>query len=495
MSYAVFHENPTIARLLGRPRNVLDVGCGEGQNGAIARQRGARVVGVEGDGAALARAARRLDVALSADLARPGALLAALHEGAPDERFDLAILADVLEHVADPARLLEEVSSLLSDGGHLLVSAPNVAAWPVRAKLLAGRFDYEPSGVLDATHLRFFTRRSLLALLRESGLDVLTTDLTPMLSRAVLRGRLLDRTLPAQGPGRRPAGAADPSAPVDLDRTWLYALYRELGYPIERAGARLAPGLLAFQHVVIARRRPTLGPASLLVGMLTMDEEASVRPMIEAIRRVAPDATILCVDSSTRDRTPEVARELGATVLRQVPARGHGPAMELLLREAERRAELLITLDCDGTYPVDAIPRIRAQLEAGADVVDGSRTASRPAAMPLPNYFANRLFAGAAHALHGAPVVDVHSGMRGYRTSVLRAFDFDGEGDALPVETLLAPIRRGYEVVSLPIDYSERVGASKLRKISGTAWTFVRLASLFRSGERGPARFRRLPRP
>jgi hypothetical protein len=154
----------------------------------------------------------------------------------------------------------------------------------------------------------------------------------------------------------------------------------------------------------------------------------------------------------------------------------------------------LITLDCDGTYPVDAIPRIRARLEAGADVVDGSRTASRPAAMPLPNYFANRLFAGAAHALHGAPVVDVHSGMRGYRTSVLRAFDFEGEGDALPVETLLAPMRRGYEVLSLPIDYTERVGASKLRKLSGTVWTFVRLASLLGSGARGPARFRRLPK-
>jgi SAM-dependent methyltransferase len=489
MTYAVFHENPTIARLLGRPRSVLDVGCGEGQNGAVARRRGARVVGVDADGAALRRAASRLDAVLSVDLARPGALPAALETAAPGERFEVALLADVLEHVADPWRLLAEVVSLLADGGHVIVSVPNVAAWPVRARLLAGRFDYEASGVLDATHLRFFTRRSLLALVDEAGLELLTTDLTPMLSRALLRGPLLAQTSSRERPPRAPAS----DAPVDLDRTWPFALYRELAFPLERAVSRWAPGLAAFQHVVVARRRPTPGPASLVVGMLTMNEEASVRPMIEGIRRVAPDATIVCVDSSTRDRTPELARELGAVVLRQVPARGHGPAMEVLLREAERRAELLVTLDCDGTYPIDAIPRVRSLLEAGADVVDGARTTQRPRAMPLANYFANRVFAGAAHALHGAPVVDVHSGMRGYRTSVLRAFDFDGEGDALPVETLLGPIRRGYEVVSIPIAYEERVGASKLRKLSGTAWTFARLASVFETGERGPARYRRLP--
>jgi SAM-dependent methyltransferase len=495
MSYAVFHENPTIARLLGRPRSALDVGCGEGQNGAIVRRRGAHVVGVDGDGAALRRAARRLDRALSVDLARAGALPRALEDVAPPEGFDLAIVADVLEHVADPERLLREVSASLADGGHVVVSVPNVAAWPVRAKLLAGRFDYEPSGVLDATHLRFFTRRSLLELVRGVGLEVLTTDLTPMLSRAAFRAPLARAAGRKRAPGAlSEEGHVDEPEPEDLDRTWLYALYREFAFPFERRVAHLAPGLAAFQHVVVARRRPAPGPASLVVGMLTMDEEASVEPTLAGIRRVAPDARILCVDSSTRDRTPEIARALGATVLRQVPARGHGPAMELLLREAERTADLLITLDCDGTYPIDAIPRLRALLEAGADVVDGSRTGSRPEAMPFANYFANRVFAGAAHALHGAPVVDVHSGMRGYRTSVLRAFDFDGEGDALPVETLLAPIRRGYEVVSVPIDYAERVGASKLRKLSGTAWTFARLASLFATGARGPARFRRLTR-
>src|SRR5262249_52933053 len=175
------------------------------------------------------------------------------------------------------------------------------------------------------------------------------------------------------------------------------------------------------------------------------DEEESIEAMIGEIRRVAPDAKILCVDSSMRDRTPEIARRLGARVLRQVPPRGHGPAMELLMYEAAAESELLIYLDCDFTYPVDALPVVRRIMEEEAvDVVNCARTRTKPAAMPMPNYVANRTFAAMAHAMHGVPTCDVHSGMRAYRSSVIRAFDFDDEGDALPIDTLLLPVKYGY---------------------------------------------------
>jgi hypothetical protein len=132
------------------------------------------------------------------------------------------------------------------------------------------------------------------------------------------------------------------------------------------------------------------------------------------------------------------------------------------------------------------IPELRRLLEEECvDVVNCARTRAKPAAMPWPNYLANRGFAALAHALHGVPTVDVHSGMRAYRTSVIRAFDFDGEGDALPIDTLLWPVKRGYRVLELPIDYDERVGDSKLRKLAGTAWTFIRLARTLPVGRRG----------
>ncbi|HTJ82055.1 MAG TPA: glycosyltransferase family 2 protein, partial [Polyangiaceae bacterium] len=368
----------------------------------------------------------------------------------------------------------------LEPEGRVAISLPNVAAWTVRAELAAGRFDYTPSGILDRTHLRFFTEKSAVRLVEDAGLEVLDVTHNPMGVRA-LKGPILALTERAEDHERR--GASDPTA---LTRSWPYRGYLELVRPIEDAVTRLAPGLLSFQHVIVARKRTVPKKLSLVVGMLTMDEEDSVAPMIDEIRRHAPDATILCVDSS-RDRTPEIARAKGAVVLRQVPPRGHGPAMELLMYEAARRADALVYLDCDFTYPPRYIPEVRRLLEEeSADVVTCARTRSRPAAMPLPNYVANRTFALTARLLHGVPTVDLHSGLRGYRSSVIRAFDFDGEGDALPIDTLVWPAKQGFRVVEIGVEYAERVGASKLRKLAGTAWTFARLAKAVTVGKRGP---------
>ncbi|MGC4092961.1 MAG: glycosyltransferase family 2 protein [Polyangiaceae bacterium] len=268
-------------------------------------------------------------------------------------------------------------------------------------------------------------------------------------------------------------------------RGWASAAGLEL---LEVAGtsllASVAPELLVQQFVLVLRKAPERRPLSLTVGMLTMDEEPSIANMIGEIRRYAPDAQILCVDSSVKDRTPQIAEELGARVIRQVPPRGHGPAMELLMYEAARQSEALVYLDCDFTYPAENITKIRRILEGGADVVNAARTRKRPRAMPLANYVANKAFVWCARALNGVPISDLHSGMRGYRSSVIRSFDFDGNGDALPIDTLLWPARCGYRVVEIPIDYQERVGASKLRKLAGTAWTFVRLARTLEVGQR-----------
>jgi glycosyltransferase involved in cell wall biosynthesis len=218
--------------------------------------------------------------------------------------------------------------------------------------------------------------------------------------------------------------------------------------------------------------------------MLTMDEEPSVARMIDEIRSHAPDAKILCIDSSLKDQTPVIAEKMGARVLRQLPPRGHGPAMELLMYEAARESDALVYLDCDFTYPPSVIPEIRAILETGVDVVNAARIRTRPPAMPRANYLANKTFVWCAELLNGIPVADLHSGMRGYRASAIRAFSFNGEGDALPIDTLLWPARSGYQVVEIPIDYQERVGVSKLRKVAGTVWTFIRLGGTLKVGTR-----------
>lgn len=471
--YVLEERNVALVRAIGGPRRVLDVGCGLGQNGEVAKGRGAHVVGLELDPRAAAEARGRLDEVLEVNLEDAAALQRALG----DRRFDLLLLGDVLEHVAAPEEVLGSLLGFLEPGGRVVASLPNVAAWTVRLGLLAGRFDYEPSGILDRTHLRFFTRRSAEALLEGAGLELLWVDHNPMLVRALKRW--ISPSIPRGG---------DPTA---FTRSAPYQAYQALVRPLEDAVVRVAPDLLSFQHVLVARKPPARGKLSLTVGMLTMNEEESVERMIGEIRRHAPDAEILCVDSST-DRTPEIARRLGARVLRQLPPRGHGPAMELLMKTAAKESDLLVYLDCDFTYPADRIPELRRLVEEeGYDVVNCSRTRARQASMPWSHFVANRAFAALAHAAHGVPTSDVHSGMRAYRASAIRAFDFDGEGDALPIDTLLFPAKCGFRVAEIGIQYDERVGYSKLRKLAGTVWTFLRLGRAVGVGVRGAPRFER----
>jgi 2-polyprenyl-3-methyl-5-hydroxy-6-metoxy-1,4-benzoquinol methylase len=475
--YLVEEQNRALCSLFGRPRTVLDVGCGIGLNGAAAKRTGARVTGIEIVPASIERAKKVLDEVLVADIEREASLRDALGQ----RRFDLLLLADVLEHTADPRAVLERLAPYVEEDGHVLISLPNVAAWPVRLGLLAGRFEYTKSGILDDTHLRFFTRASAVAMIESAGLEVLRVEQNPMLVRGAKS--LIEKALLLGG------GGVDHD-PTALGSSLPYKAYQAFVRPAEDLIANRLPGLFAFQNVILARKRPTPRKMSLTVGMLTMDEEESVAAMIGEIRKVAPDAKILCVDSSTRDRTPEIAQSLGARVLRQVPPRGHGPAMELLMYTAAKQSEMLIYLDCDFTYPADNIPVVRKLIEdEGVDVVNCARTRTKPEAMPLPNFLANRTFAAMAHALHGVPTCDVHSGMRGYRSGTIRAFDFDGEGDAVPIDTLLYPAKCGYRVVEMAIPYNERVGTSKLRKLAGTVWTMIRLARALPVGQRRGERF------
>jgi 2-polyprenyl-3-methyl-5-hydroxy-6-metoxy-1,4-benzoquinol methylase len=87
-------------------------------------------------------------------------------------RYDFIVMADVLEHLANPEPSLKTILRLLTPSGKLLLSTPNIAFASIRLALLSGRFDYTDSGILERTHLRFYTRATLLRLFQESGLHV-----------------------------------------------------------------------------------------------------------------------------------------------------------------------------------------------------------------------------------------------------------------------------------------------------------------------------------
>lgn len=210
----------------------------------------------------------------------------------------------------------------------------------------------------------------------------------------------------------------------------------------------------------------------LTVSMITMNEEAAVAKVIGDIRRVAPDAEILLVDSS-KDRTAEIAQELGARVIKQFPPQGYGPAMTRAVREAA--GDIVITLDCDDTYPVETIPELVKLIDQGYDLANTTRVAKRPKAMPFANFLANRFFAFGARVLHGLKTTDVHSGMRAYRKSMIDRVQWVEKGPALPVDMYVIPHRMGFRTVEIPIDYRERIGTTTLQRFDSTIWTFKRL--------------------
>jgi 2-polyprenyl-3-methyl-5-hydroxy-6-metoxy-1,4-benzoquinol methylase len=160
-------------QLVGSNKRVLDVGCASGYLARALREQGCRVSGVEYDPGAAEEARPALDKIVIGDLEQLD--LAAEFAG---DQFDVIVFGDVLEHLRDPLPVLRSVRELLRPGGAVVISVPNIAHADVRLSLLQGKFDYRNLGLLDITHVRFFTRSSLRTFLQDAGfvaVDVRTT--------------------------------------------------------------------------------------------------------------------------------------------------------------------------------------------------------------------------------------------------------------------------------------------------------------------------------
>ena len=146
------------------PSRILDLGCSSGLLSEKLRARGHFVVGV--DRSETEVVSSRTDSFCVADL----------EHGIPPEvgsGFDLVIAGDVIEHLSRPVDALRQINSVLRPGGQVLLSVPNFGHWYPRLRVALGLFGYDRRGILDATHLRFFTRTSLRRLTKRAGFDTL----------------------------------------------------------------------------------------------------------------------------------------------------------------------------------------------------------------------------------------------------------------------------------------------------------------------------------
>lgn len=160
-----------VAFVPAQARRILDVGCGQGCFAArLKAERSVEVWGIELDPLAAGMAAQRLDRILQGDAV-------ALAPALPDEHFDCIVLNDLLEHLVSPETLLGLLRAKLGPGGCLVASLPNVRHFPHLWELVVrGRWEYADEGILDRTHLRFFTRRSMRRLFEAAGYDLVRQE-------------------------------------------------------------------------------------------------------------------------------------------------------------------------------------------------------------------------------------------------------------------------------------------------------------------------------
>lgn len=167
-SYFANARNDIVARIsTGPDASILELGCGAGGTGRamLAAGKAGRYVGIELSETAAAAAAPHFSQVLIGDVE-------VIDLSGLEGQFDALIISEVLEHLRDPWTTLQRLVACVKPGGEIFASSPNISHWMVIRDLLGGRFDYAGTGVMDATHLRWFTPTSYRQLFERAGVTV-----------------------------------------------------------------------------------------------------------------------------------------------------------------------------------------------------------------------------------------------------------------------------------------------------------------------------------
>lgn len=170
-AYYSCDRSEMLAFVTGRPGTILELGCGEGVFGAELKQRfSSTVIGIEASESAAVKARNLIDRVVVADIDT-------FDFARLECRFDLIIANDVLEHLGDPWGVVARLRPLLSDGGRFIASIPNIRCYKALFKLVfKGEWQYCDAGILDRSHLRFFTKSSIRKLFEDNGYRVETIE-------------------------------------------------------------------------------------------------------------------------------------------------------------------------------------------------------------------------------------------------------------------------------------------------------------------------------
>ena len=201
---------------------------------------------------------------------------------------------------------------------------------------------------------------------------------------------------------------------------------------------------------------------NLSVVMPTFNEEKAISKVVRDIRKYSRDynTEILIVDSSS-DRTVEIANSLGVKVIKQKP-QGHGMALREALLSAS--GDIIITSDCDDTYPMDYIPKLIDIINSGYDIISCNRlNKSLTNEMPLSNRWANWTFAFIVRLLYRIKTRDVSTGMFCIRKNVIHAIGWE-TNYSFPAEIIIRTNLEKFRYKEIDIPYKIRTGEVTLNR-------------------------------
>ncbi len=161
-----------MVELVGKGKAVLELGCGEGFVSERLQRNQCVVTAVELDKRKAERAKGHCKEIIVGDVETAKL-------GFKQNSFDAILFGDVLEHLLQPAEVLRKMGQFLKKDGRVIVSIPNIANWKIRLQLLFGGFDYREQGILDKTHLHFFTRKTARQLIEGAGYKIVEEDFVP----------------------------------------------------------------------------------------------------------------------------------------------------------------------------------------------------------------------------------------------------------------------------------------------------------------------------
>lgn len=228
--------NQAVLRNIRNNSFVLDVGCGIGILGEeLKKSKNCSVHGIE-----LSEESARI---AKKKIGKVSILNIEAEKFMTSESFDVMIFADILEHLRNPEKALATYKNYLNDNGIIIISLPNIANWTIRFKLLFGSFNYTETGILDETHLRFFTIKSAKRLLNNCGLEVIKTDITPNFIRCFL---------PII---RKIFGFGGNEGDENIINSKHYKIYAKFILPIETFIAKSWKSMFAYQIVFVCTKK------------------------------------------------------------------------------------------------------------------------------------------------------------------------------------------------------------------------------------------------